>query len=109
MNWDTPSLDRVSAVLRSGVHHDEWYMFAKFLGARNSCPNFTRSIFCAGGEQNGRSPFYSPARGSVLIRNPFPWKPVKVGDCVIHTEFIEVDAEMAAKILALGVPNKGAL
>jgi len=109
MNWDAPSLDRVSAVLHSGVHQDEWYMFAKFMGARNSSPNFRWSISCESREQNGRSPFYSHARGSVFIRNPFPWKPVKVGDCLVRTEFIEVDAEMAAKILALGVSDKGGL
>lgn len=85
--WDSASLERLTFVLGL-LLQDEWEMAARQLRARNCNPDL-----CLRGECCDTN--------MVLIRNPFPDRLVYVGRLPVSSEYIEIDADLAERLLAI--------
>lgn len=104
MEWDSRKLELVSATL-GVLMPEEWHLAARQIKARNaSVRSWMVSSNSSSDPHIGWNPMCDHEANTVFVRNPFwGYSSVSVGGRLVHTEFIQIDADMAAKILVLGV------
>lgn len=104
MDWTPALLDKVTDTL-GVLYPDEWSRVAREMGARDTVvkcsytvhTNFSVEATC------GWWPTHDPESNTVIVRNPFAGRRVMIDGRDVCGSFIEIDAEVAEKILVLGV------
>jgi hypothetical protein len=104
VKWDKESLEKVTTIL-ADLPLEKWREFSQEMDARDAitsswaatvwpCPVGTAHI----SQGHDPKPAYLKLTNKVVIRNPFPHHHFVIAT----TPYIEVDADMAMKVLVLG-------
>lgn len=111
--WSEKDFEKISDLLeRKGV--ENWIVLCKELSIRKGLPGYVVTDAHYGNKPTAdkydfeKTPRYDPVKKVVVVRNPFS----SVMLLVIHrnkadivcSEFVEIDEEIARRVLVLGVP-----